>query len=164
MVLGSLGVRSESQPPERGRVYLPDTDVVLKVEKPTQRRHSFTEWCRTKFTNKPPSRRGSLLLVRPSVVRASDSNVALASSRSSDNIRATKSESPAPFSEKVVVKPGMPIIREDVKMNNTSANGEHFPEFEGSQQPRRFWSLTRPPAARPDIPFRRSGEFFSGFF
>ncbi|KAF2361081.1 hypothetical protein FHG87_008166, partial [Trinorchestia longiramus] len=64
--------RADSNPPERGRVFLPHTDVLLRVEKPTQRRHSFTEWCRTKFTNKPPSRRGSLLLVKPCPVRPGD--------------------------------------------------------------------------------------------
>lgn len=62
-----MGGRAEgSTSPTAGHLFLPDADVVVRVEKKAPyRRHSFTEWCRNKFSTKPPIRRGSLLLVKP---------------------------------------------------------------------------------------------------
>ena len=80
--------RASSQPPPQRtgdiKLYLPNSDVIVRVEKPPVsssngggffsggssltrgRRHSFAEWCKTKFSgSKPPiSRRGSMLLLR----------------------------------------------------------------------------------------------------
>lgn len=71
---GNCSALSGVQAPGR-HLYLPDADVVVRVQKQAHRRHSFTHWCRTTFTSKQTLRRGSLLLVRPNTAKLPDPKV-----------------------------------------------------------------------------------------
>ena len=121
--------RAGSQPPERARVYLPDTDVLVRVEKSTQigkngRRHSFTEWCRSKFSGKPPYRRGSMLLLRPSQERQGNINQATTKKSGKYHVSNPVNNATANSGASAPPKPPSGVISRpklDIPLNNASA-------------------------------------------